>query len=100
VINEDALRIPEAGLELVEVRFANGKDGTSSWLIKPESMTQVRDGSGVLRITLAGEIADAAWARHGDGRLDRAIDNSNRLLSHLRKHCPALLGTGECNEGN
>ena len=100
MINEDALRIPDAGLVLVEVRFASGKDGTSSWLIRPETMTLLRDGKGVPTISLAGEITDAGWASHGDGRLDRAIDNSNRLLSHLRKHCPALLGTGECNEGN
>lgn len=47
-------------------------------------------------LTLKGRVIAARFETGLDSRLRTQAESIERLLTHLKNHCPALLGTGPC----
>lgn len=86
--------------ELFEVRLEVPREDsdtprTASWVVRSEGTGQHLDSrSGI--VVLRGQIMSARWGLLDDGRVERQRDSIDRLLVHLKQHCPELLGSGKC----
>jgi hypothetical protein len=85
--------------ELVEIRLEVPREEstsprTASWVVRVDAGGHLDSRSGAL--TLRGTIKSARWGLLDDGRVERQRDSIDRLLNHLKVHCPELLGTGQC----
>lgn len=90
----EAMAIVPAG-ELVEIRVPVGAR-TASIVFRLTKDWEPATSGEVETARLTGEVAGAMWSMADDGRIDRQRASIDRLLAHLKKHCPELMGAGQC----
>jgi hypothetical protein len=88
MINPDALRRPEGELLLTFVK--EGK--TIAFVIDPQLVNLDTN-----QLELHGTVCASNFLTGIDKRLDVQRRSIERQLVHLKHHCPALQGTGECD---
>lgn len=70
------------------------RDGkTYAQVMQVTSVSAFRGVSGV-----NGEVTHEGFLEGIDRRLDNQRQSIDSLLGHLNKHCPKLLGVGQCEE--
>lgn len=98
IINRDAIYTPQPN-ELLLVRGeVSGR--SVDWAL---AISQARFAPGAMPfdLTVSGRIVGADFNDQIDLRVAEQKRSINRLLSHIKRHCPALLGTGGCDwDGN
>lgn len=94
MIEEGSIYKPLAG-EIVVVQVGIPKLGTAHWMVRLDSVVMGRMGA-VPIVSLEGIIQHAKFVKGIDLQVDTQRASINRLLEHLRQHCPELMGTGKC----
>lgn len=94
-IDREAVYVPQAGETLVLYGEAKGK--TSRWAFQMSENGIWVPGTD-FHLQLKGKIIGADFTTHVDDRVARQRESINRLLEHLKVHCPKLLGHGECDQ--
>lgn len=92
-IDRDAVYTPEQGRTMVIGGETGGK--TTHWAFQ---MTQngIWLPRGEWMMQLTGRIVAANFATGVDDRVERQRQSIEQMLEHLKVHCPALLGMGDC----
>lgn len=94
-IDREAVYLPQAGELLVVYGEVKGK--TSRWGFQVSENGIWIPGTD-FSLQLKGKILGADFTTQVDDRVARQRESINRLLEHLKTHCPKLLGTGECDQ--
>lgn len=75
------------GGEVIEIRrTVAGR--TASYAVRVQRGWMPGDGSG--QFNVAGELVASGFSAATDSMLDRQRDSINRLLEHVKHHCPAF----------
>lgn len=82
--------------EIATMRIPVGNK-TAYWVINTKQMLWV-PGSGPFAFELQGNIIGSEFNEALDERVATQRQSIDRLLGHLKLHCPKLLGTGDCDE--
>lgn len=80
-----------------EVLIINGATGgrTTNWLMRV-NVAAWMPGEGY-GLTISGQLTAAKLNPTSDLLRDNQKASIDRLLAHLKHHCPQLLGEGTCN---
>lgn len=97
LLNRDALYLPTPH-ELLVIR-SSLNNCTTEWLLSVEKAEWQDRPMGDRALSLQAQIVGADFNTDLDSRLGNQRDTINRLLDHLREHCPRLQGNGPCSHG-
>ena len=92
MINRDAIYLPTKN-ELVVVRGSNANQ-TTEWAFNIDLAQWIPGGKFTLE--LSGRIIGADFNTDLDSRVSNQKATIDRLLDHVRAHCPQLQARGTC----
>jgi hypothetical protein len=81
--------------EIATMRVSVGNK-TAFWAVNTKQMLWV-PGAGPFAFELQGNIIGAEFNEALDERVSNQRKSIDEMLSHLKVHCPKLMGTGDCS---
>ncbi|SRR6266498_1766027 len=74
-----------------ELRFTNDDGETEAWIVTGPRVSWMMKGIDPKR-----DVRFAYIDNGTDTRISRQLESINRLLSHVKHHCPEFNNNGEC----
>lgn len=94
MIEPEAIYTPSPD-EILVINGQTPNGRTANWLLKVDAASWGPHGGG---LTLIGRLEAARLNITTDLLRDHQKASINRLLAHLKLHCPQLLGEGTCDQ--
>lgn len=100
-MDKDAIVTPRRGqrlkINMFEPEKNDPREITWTLLLDDQALwTPEKMAQNPWEFRLHGHLVDAAFSLSVDQRLANQRDSIDRLVNHLRQHCPQLMGKGSC----
>lgn len=98
-IDRDAIFTPVRGVNVVIGAIHPEGQRETRWTVRLDDQllwVPSQRQTDLWQFSLTGHVTDSQFFASIDERLKNQRDSIDRMLKHLKQHCPQLLGQGSC----